>query len=261
MARGVIGALEWVTGRPRLERRLREFERREAMGGDHRGARLWGAALDCMGIAVRAPPAEVARIPARGPVGPVANHPHGLVDGMVVAALVARVRPDLRVLARALLSGIHEGAAASLIPVPFPHEAGADAAMLEMRRRARAHLARGGLVALFPAGRVASAPRGWGEAEEGEWSPFTANLIRGSGATVLPVRFGGANSRAYQVAARLSPLLRQGSLLREVAAALDHPQDPVVGEPIPPEAWRERAGDPRAFSAWLRERTLSLQRP
>ena len=111
----------------------------------------------------------------------------------------------------------------------------------------------------IPSGVVASARTPFGPPVEAEWNLFTAKLIRMSGAPVLPVRFPGANSRAYQVAACLSPTLRQGLLLREIVRAMDRPQAPVVGEPIPPQEMDGRWNDPRAFMAWLRERTLSLE--
>jgi hypothetical protein len=75
---------------------------------------------------------------------------------------------------------------------------------------------------------------------------------------VLPVFFPGANSRAYQMANRISPTLRQGLLLHEIVHSLDKPQRPVVGDPIPPKAMEDRHADPRALMAWLRETTLAL---
>jgi putative hemolysin len=258
VSRTAIRAVEWATARPKILARLRAFEDRAARGEDHRGQAFWRAALDVMGIRIDTPPEEIRRIPATGPVVLVANHPHGLVDGMVLAELIGRVRPDYRILTRSLLTGIDESAAAFMIPVPFPHDPDAQAKMVAMRARALAHLAGGGLVALFPAGVVASADRAWGPAVERDWAVFTAKLIRVSGATVVPVRFMGANSRAYQVAAQVSALLRQGLLLHEVAHAMDRPQAPVVGEPIRPEALA--LSEPRACMAWLRETTLALKR-
>lgn len=257
--RMAIRAVEWATGKVEVLARIREFERRAARGEPQGGRAFWAAALDVMGIAVLTPPAEVARIPREGPVVAVANHPHGLVDGMVLAEVLGRVRPDYRILSRSILSGIDAAASSFLIPVPFPHEADAQARMVAMRARALAHLGQGGLVAVFPSGAVASSPTAWGRPVEGEWNAFTAKLIRVSGAAVLPVFFPGSNSRAYQVAARVSATLRQGLLLHEVVAAMDRPQRPVVGEAIPPEAM---AGmEPRALMAWLRERTLGLGQP
>lgn len=250
----VIRAMEWATGKARLLRLIRRFE---AQGVPH-GQAFWAAALDVMGIAVGTPAAEVARIPTSGPVIVAGNHPHGLVDGMVLAELIGRVRSDYRILTRSLLTGVEE-VSQFMIPVPFPHEPGAQARSLEMRRAAMTHLEAGGCVALFPSGAVASSDGLWGPAVEREWSPFTAKLIARSGATVVPVRFTGQNSRAYQVAARLSPTIRQGLLIHEVAHALGRPQRPVVGPPVGPDVWGPRAASPRAMMAWLRETTLALE--
>lgn len=252
--RTTIRAIEWMTGKITILRRIREFERR----GAPTGQAFWRASLDVMRIDLLTPPEEIARIPATGPVVLVANHPHGLVDGMILADLVGRVRTDYRILTRSILTGIDESASQFMIPVPFPHEQDSQRKMLAMRARAMDHLRAGGLVALFPSGVVASAPSIFAPAEEAEWNVFTAKMIRTSGATVLPVFFPGANSRAYQIANRLSPTLRQGLLLHEIVHAMGHPQRPVVGEPIPPAAMDSRHADPRALMAWLRETTLAL---
>jgi putative hemolysin len=251
---GTIRALEWLTGKATLIRRIRAFER----AGVVRGQGFWPRAMTAMGIEVQTPAAQLAHIPRSGPVVVVANHPHGLVDGMVLAHLIGQVRTDYRILTRSLLTNVPE-VAEFMIPVPFPHEPDSFQRFIEMRREASAHLARGGLVALFPSGAVASARSWMGPAVEAEWNPFTAKLIRTSGAVVVPVYFPGHNSRAYQWAARTSATLRQGLLLHEVVHALDRPQAPVIGAPITPAEmapWKDRPG---AFIDWLRERTLALR--
>ncbi|WGH80435.1 lysophospholipid acyltransferase family protein [Jannaschia sp. GRR-S6-38] len=246
-----IRTVEWLTGKPRLLRRIRQFERE----GVATGPAFFTHALRVMGIRIDTPPEQVARIPRAGPLVVVANHPHGLVDGMVLAELLGRVRPDFKILTRSLLTNIPE-IADHMIPVPFPHEPGARARNLAMRGEAMRHLGADGVVALFPAGGVAAAASAFGPAVEGDWNPFTAKMIRLSGATVLPVHFAGANSRAYQIANRLSATLRQGLLLHEVVHSLDRPQAPTIRAPIPPAAWRAHADQPSAFMAWLRARTL-----
>jgi putative hemolysin len=250
---GAIRTLEWLTAKVTLLRHIRQFE----ASGAPFGVAFWPKAIRQMGIDIQTPPEEIARIPATGPVVVVANHPHGLVDGMVMAEIVARVRGDFKILTRSLLTGIPE-IEEFMIPVPFPHEENAREAGLEMRAQSMAHLKRGGVIILFPAGKVAVSERWWGPAVEPDWNPFTHKMIMRSGATVLPIHFTGRNSRAYQIADKISATLRQGLLLYEIKRALFKPQRPFIGEPIPPDALKVWDSNPRGFLAWLREHTLTL---
>ncbi|WP_108484737.1 lysophospholipid acyltransferase family protein [Oceaniglobus ichthyenteri] len=248
-----IQTMELLTGKIRLLRLIRRFE---SMGVPH-GQGFWAQALGVMGISLTTPAEEIARIPASGPLIITANHPHGLVDGMVLAELVGHVRRDYKILTRSLLTGVGE-IEQFMIPVPFPHEHDALQQNLSMRKRAMAHLAQGGVIILFPSGVVASSQTLTGPAIEAEWNPFTAKMITRSGATVVPIYFPGQNSRWYQMANRISATLRQGLLLHEVVHALNTPQKPRVGDPISPEEWRQQSHSARGFMAWLREQTLSL---
>jgi putative hemolysin len=249
----IIQVMEFLTAKPALLRRIRKFE---AMGVPH-GQPFWSQALSVMGIEVQTPDEQIAKIPRTGPLVVTANHPHGLVDGMVMGELIGRVRTDYKILTRSLLTGVAE-IDGFMVPVPFAHDPDALRKNIEMRRLAMRHLADGGVIALFPSGVVASADRMMGPAIEREWSAFTAKMIQRSGATVVPLRFTGQNSRAYQIASRLSPTLRQGLLLHEVRHALDKVQSPIVGDPISPEEMTAWVGDPMGFMRWLREKTLAL---
>ena len=249
----VIQAMELATGKFQLLRLIRKFE---AMGVPH-GQPFWSQALDVMGIDLQTPAHEIARIPQQGPLVIVANHPHGLVDGMVLAELIGQVRTDYKILTRSLLTGVGE-IDQFMIPVPFDHEPDAFSKSLEMRKSAMEHLAGGGAIALFPSGVVASSDTWFGPAIERDWNAFTAKIIRRSGAAVLPIRFPGQNSRAYQIASNVSATLRQGLLLYEVRHATNKPQRPIVGHAWSGSELTERADNPRQFMAWLRARTLSL---
>lgn len=248
-----IRAMEWMTGKIPLLRLVRRFERM----GPAEGQAFWGQALGLMKIALETPPEQIARIPKTGPVIVVANHPHGLVDGMILAELIGRVRTDYKILTRSLLTGVTE-IEEFMIPVPFPHEEDAREQSLEMRSRAMSHLKGGGVIALFPSGVVASSDSFFGPAIERNWNPFTANLIQRSGATVVPIFFPGQNSRGYQIANRLSATIRQGLLIHEVIHACGKPQAPIVGEPIPADAIEAYAGRSRDFVSSLRETTMAL---
>ncbi len=251
---GAIRTIEWLTGKLTLLRLIRQFER----SGAPTGQPFWPKAMKTMGIDILTPDEQVARIPPTGPLVVVANHPHGLVDGMVMATLIGRVRSDYKILTRSLLTGIPE-IEEFMIPVPFPHEENSRELGLKMREDAMRQLKNGGVIILFPAGKVASSETYFGPAIEPEWNPFTAKMVMRSGATVLPIMFPGHNTRAYLIANKLSATLRQGLLLHEIKCALNKPQAPVIGHPIPPQEVRKWASDPRGFLAWLREHTLALK--
>jgi len=248
-----IRTIEWLSAKVTLLRLIRDFER----SGAPFGSPFWPKAVKQMGIRIDTPPEEIALIPKTGPLVVVANHPHGLVDGMIMAEMVNRVRSDFKILTRSLLTGIPE-VEEFMIPVPFPHEENARELGLEMRNQTMAHLKRGGVIILFPAGKVAMSEGFFGPAIEAEWNVFTHKMIQRSGASILPIHFTGQNSRAFLIANKLSDTLRQGLLLYEIKRALFKPQRPFVGAPIPASELDKWEGNPRGFLAWLRQHTLDL---
>ncbi|MBK0327710.1 lysophospholipid acyltransferase family protein [Rhodobacteraceae bacterium F11138] len=250
-----IRAIEWFTGKLTILRMVNRFEKHNEQ---YRGQKFWRGALNVMGIELQTPPEQIANIPVDGPVVVVANHPHGMVDGMIFADLIGRVRLDYRILTRSVLTGLDEAATSFMIPVPFPHDPDVQRKMVEMRAETMSHLAKGGVVALFPSGVVMSSDSLFGPAIEREWNVFTAKMIRRSGAKVVPIYFPGRNSRAYQIANRLSPILRQGLLLHEIVRSCNKPQAPIIGEPISDADMALLEKDPRGFMAWLRQHTLDL---
>ena len=250
-----IKAVEWLTGKISLVRMVHEFERR----GGAKGLEFWGAALDVMGIEITTPAAQFDNIPKRGPVVVVANHPHGLIDGMLMAELIARVRSDFGILTREVLTGLDEAASSYLIPVPFPYDKDVQKKSVEMRAKAMEKLGAGGLICIFPSGVVATSKTAFGPVQEAEWNVFTAQMIRRSGATVVPIRFRGHNSRAYHIANRMSATLRQALLLHEVVKVCNKPHGPVIGAPLTAAEMEQLKADPRGWIAWAREHTLSLE--
>ena len=251
--RNTIKTLELLTGKLRLLRKVRQFEKM----GIPVGQPFWKQALDLLGINLLTKQSEITKIPKKGSLVITANHPHGLVDGMVLAELIGKVRTDYKILTRSLLTGVKQ-IDQFMIPVPFDHEENALKKSLQMRKSAMDHLENGGVVVIFPSGKVASSETMFGDVVEGDWTPFTAKLIQKSGANVVPIFFPGFNSRIYQIANQISATLRQGLLIYEVVHAMNKPQKPLVGSLIKQDEISVWKSDPRGFMRWLRERTLSL---
>ena len=251
--RNTIKTLELLTGKLRLLGKVRQFEKM----GIPVGQPFWKQALDLLGINLLTKQSEISKIPKKGSLVITANHPHGLVDGMVLAELIGKVRTDYKILTRSLLTGVKQ-IDQFMIPVPFDHEENALKKSLEMRKSAMDHLENGGVVVIFPSGKVASSETMFGDVVEGDWNPFTAKLIQKSGANVVPIFFPGSNSRIYQIANQISATLRQGLLIYEVVHAMNKPQKPLVGSLIKQDEISPWKSDPRGFMRWLRERTLSM---
>jgi putative hemolysin len=254
LQRITIQTIELLTARLRILRRIRKFEAQ----GVPFGQPFWKQALDTMGIKLLTPEEQIARIPKDGPIVVTSNHPHGLVDGMILGELIGQVRTDYKILTRSLLTGVAE-IDQFMIPVPFPHEPDALEKNLWMRKQAMDHLKNGGIVAVFPSGSVAASRTMFGPVIEHEWNPFTSKMIQRSNAEVLPIFFPGANSRLYQIANQISATLRQGLLLYEITHAFNRPQSPVVGHVISRDKISKWSDNPRGFMSWLREETLRLR--
>ncbi len=254
LQRITIQTIELLTARLRILRRIRKFEAQ----GVPFGQPFWKQALDTMGIKLLTPEEQIARIPKDGPIVVTSNHPHGLVDGMILGELIGQVRTDYKILTRSLLTGVAE-IDQFMIPVPFPHEPDALEKNLWMRKQAMDHLKNGGIVAVFPSGSVAASQTMFGPVIEREWNPFTSKMIQRSNAEVLPIFFPGSNSRLYQIANQISATLRQGLLLYEIAHAFNKPQSPVIGHVISRDKIYKWSDNPRGFMSWLREETLRLR--
>lgn len=249
----IIRTIEWVTGKLPLLRRIRRFEAK----GTPMGQPFFSQALEVMGISIKTPEEQIAKIPKTGPLVVIANHPHGLVDGLVMAELIGKVRTDYKILTRSLLTGIRE-IDPFMLPVPFPHEEDSHRKSITMRNEAMQTLKDGGVIILFPAGAVATSQTWFGPVHEKPWNPFTAKMVLKSGATVLPIYFPGRNTRLYQIADKVSASIRQGLLLHEIAHSLDKPQAPIIGDTLAAEELEEWKSNPRGFMDWARQHVLAL---
>ncbi|MEP7309103.1 MAG: GNAT family N-acyltransferase [Acidobacteriota bacterium] len=179
------------------------------------GAPFETRALDALGIRPACSMADVASIPTHGPLVVAANHPHGAVDGLVLASLVRRARPDVRILANHLLSRIPELAELCFFVDPFGRP-GATARSRAGLRAAYTWLKQGGALIVFPAGEVAHARQPDGSYSDSPWLPTTGRMVLATGADVVPAFIAGTNSRWFHAAGRVHASFRTALLAREL---------------------------------------------
>jgi putative hemolysin len=248
----VIRAVEMVGGQRRL-RRLYE----EQQSGRLPGESFYEAAIRLLALDIAYDRTALADVPARGPLVVVANHPYGVLDGIVLTALMLRVRPDCRILAHEVLYRVPE-TREHLLPIDFADTRAARATSATSRRAAQAWLAGGGAIGIFPGGGVATTERALSRPVlDLPWHPFLARLVRSSRATVVPVHFSGHNSRLFQLASHVSLTLRLSLLFRETARRIGTSVEVGIGRPIA-FAELEPIGETSAFLDDLRKRTYAL---
>ncbi len=229
LKRGLIRLVEKATGQPKLKRLYVENQK-----SPRTDESFWCAAVRALALDVRYDADALAAIPRTGPVVIVANHPYGVLDGIVISWLMEKQRPDFVVLAHSALSRAAE-TRGHILPVDFSETDEARRTNLQSRAKARDWLEQGGAVVVFPAGAVSTAPDRLGSkpAVDARWQPFVSQLIQRSRATVVPVWFGGQNSRLFQIASHLSLTLRLSLIFHEVRTRIGTALPVVIGAPIP----------------------------
>lgn len=255
--RSLIRAVETLTGQPKLRRLYLDW----AWGGSQPGVPVFTAALRQLKITpqITAGEEHLQAVPSTGGLLLVANHPFGVVDGLTVGHLGMQVRGNVRVLTNSLLCRVPE-IDPYLLPVDFSGTPEARRLTAETRRRAAALLQAGRVVAVFPAGGVATANRPLtGRAVDAPWHPFVGRLATIPGVTTLPVHFSGQNSRLFQIASHTSYPLRVALVFHETRRRIGQPVTIRLGAPI---AAAELARlDRDEVAAQLRRRCMSLAAP
>ena len=214
------------------------------------------ALLSEMKIDLELQPSDFERIPAKGPLVAIANHPFGVLDGAALAVLLTRVRPDVRLLANSLLAGIPELHKYCIFVDPFQTQSSADKNLRPLKQ-AIDWLRQGGALAVFPAGEVSQINVRQAQVTDPEWSTVAARLVRKTGAAALPVYFCGRNSMTFQLLGLIHPRLRTLFLLQEFFQQSEKKVRVRIGKPVPSEFITSLENDEEA-TEYLRLRTYLL---
>lgn len=249
--RRLIRFVEKLTGQPKLQKL---YERYRA---DLAHEPFFAAAIKLLELDVKFSASRLAQIPATGPLVIVANHPFGVLDGLLISWIVSLRRTDFKVLTNAVLDGAPE-ASEWLLPIDFAGTREAQAVNIATRSEALKLLGDGGCIVVFPAGGVSTSPTPFDKmAVDDTWKPFTAKLITKSQASVTPIYFDGQNSRLYQLASHASLELRLALMFREVKRRIGKRVNVEIGETIGPDVIAT-AGKRHELMAFLREQTYGM---
>ncbi len=227
--RFLIRSIEKFTGQLRLWTLYNEYQVENLRDEET----FWDAAIRKLDVFVDYDADKLSGIPKTGPLVVVANHPYGVLDGLIINQLMSRVRDDYKVLTNSVLCQMPE-TEAHLLEIDFSNTKEALQTNLRTRKIARDLLKKGGAIAVFPAGGVSSIPTLQDKvAQDTQWQPFIASLIQGSKATVVPLFFEGQNSRLFQLASLFSVTLRLSLFFKEVVNKIGGSIRVEIGDAIP----------------------------
>ena len=251
--RAVVRVMENATGRLRLIRKARGYDIDVAQGAD-----FWRVICDRYGLSLDVTSGSLDNIPANGPLILVANHPYGILDGLMMGRILSERRGgDFRILANSVFRKSSD-LERVILPISFDETKEAARQNLSTRAMALDYLAQGGAIGVFPGGTVSTSARPFSAALDPQWRNFTAKMIARSDAVVVPMFFEGANSRLFQLASHLHQTLRMGLLIREFRARVGSSVRVAIGAPIPAAELQARAHDPKSCMDFLRKATYDL---
>jgi putative hemolysin len=250
--RTLIRLMENSTGRLQLIKRADGYEDEVAQGKD-----FWEVMVNRYGLSLDLVGGSLGNIPKTGPVILIANHPYGILDGLMMGHILSSHRGDFKIMANSVFKKADD-LNRVLLPISFDTDKEALALNIQTRKNALKYLGDGGAIGVFPGGTVSTAAKPFSKPMDPGWRSFTARMVSKSQATVVPIYFDGHTSRLFQIASHMHSTLRMGLLIKEFKKRVDTPVRIAIGKPLGRDVLDPMAKDSKAMMDFLRKATYEL---
>ncbi len=247
-----IRSIENITGRIGLIKRAKDYEKEVANGRN-----FWEVIVERYNIRMNIFNGSLDDIPKEGPVVLVSNHPFGILDGLLLGYILSKTRKDFKIIANRVFRKAKD-LDHVVLPISFEENREGNIQNINTRNEAIRFLKAGGIVGIFPGGTVATSAKLFSRPLDPFWKRFTSKLILKSNATVVPIFFGGTNSRLFQIASHMSYNLRMALLIREFGLKVDRKIDIAIGKRISSRYLKRYSKDLDSMMAYLRIQSYSL---
>ncbi len=198
-------------------------------------------------------------IPKEGACVIVANHPHGLSDGIMFGDIAMKVRSDIRVVVNEFLEAI-DGMRPYTISVDVYGGDKAKRANMSAMRDLMKWLRAGHCVLVFPSGSVSTYSKRDRCVIEDPWQTNMISVIRKTQAQVVPLHISGSTSPFFQFISRIHKPIRGNFLPREIVRDCRTRHTIRVGSTISSSMHDTYSSD-EALTDYLKLRTLLLSYP
>lgn len=224
----VASSAERVLGLTRLNNAYAKIVRDMEAGSEDN---FFSLAVKYLNLRYHLRQGDLDHIPKTGPAIVVANHPHGLSDGLMFGDLLTRVRSDVRIVANEQLTLCKE-----LEPwmIQVDVYGGEEATRKNYTgiKQMLQWLKNGGCIGIFPAGTASSYSPKDKQVTDDPWNTHIASMIRRTKATAVPVYLPGRNSLVFQGISMIKKEARVAFLPREVGRDSRRVHHIMIGKPV-----------------------------
>ncbi len=190
----VIKTIETLTGKKKLEKLYNNYSL-----NSHNPEEFWSDILKEMEIKVVNKSNTKLTIPKKGSLLIIANHPFGIIDGLILCSLTSKVRNDFKIMTHETLQFLPQ-LNDFILPVDFNGQTKNSKILnIQTAKKAKEHLNNKGALIIFPSGGVATATSLKSVAIDDEWKLFPAKLIHQTKTSVLPIYFDGKNGLLFHL--------------------------------------------------------------
>ena len=190
----IIKTIERATGKKKLEKLYNQYSQNINKPND-----FWTDILEIMSIKVVNKSKYKISIPKSGSLIVIANHPFGIIDGLILCSLVSQVRPDYKIMTHETLKFLPQ-LEEYILPVDFSSTKKSTIKFnLTTAIKAKNHLEKKGALIIFPSGSVSVAKDLKSEAKDDEWKTFPAKLAHQTESDILPIYFDGKNGLLFHL--------------------------------------------------------------
>ncbi len=175
------------------------------------------------------------RVPAKGRLIAVCNHPTGIADGVAVYQALKAVRPEVVFYANSDAHRVAPRLSEVLIPVEWVEEKRTRARTRLTLSMTRETMEAERALVVFPAGRLARKTPGGG-ASDPTWASSAFSVARKYEAEILPMHLAGPWSALFHFFHDFSTELRDMTLFHELLNKRGKTFSLTIGHPVAPVA-------------------------
>jgi putative hemolysin len=190
----IIKTIENATGKKKLEKLYKNY----ALGLNNPSS-FWSDILKLLKIKIINKSPYPLIVPQSGSLMIIANHPFGIIDGLILCALVSESRDDFKIMTHETLKFLPE-LDRYILPVDFSSKKKENIKQNTITaKKAKEHLKNKGALIIFPSGSVSIAKSLKARAEDDEWKNFPSKLIQQTKSDILPIFFDGKNGLMFHL--------------------------------------------------------------